>query len=212
MSRHAHGTTSLRHPMHRHTPRGARSTKARGAAACSAVAMLATGAIIGLPGTAAAAAGPDRIRVDISEEFTDDFLTQACGTPVVGTAEGTVEITLWRDAAGLVVRELDRYPGVFFTWTAPGTGQSVKTRYNVGSMWEYPGGAVEGGPVIVTSRGLFFHIPGATSALAGREVSVGDVDFFEDGLPIVEDGETVSLVGHWPEFDVASALCQALTR
>jgi hypothetical protein len=122
-----------------------------------------------------------------------------------------VEITLWRNEDGLIVRELDRFPGVFFTWTAAETGRSVRTRYDVGSMWEYPGGAIEGGPAEFTMRGLFFHIPGVTSAIAGREISVGDVDFFEDGVPIVEDGEQVSLAGHWPDLDFAASMCQALT-
>jgi hypothetical protein len=153
---------------------------------------------------------PDRVSVDISETFVDDFLTEACGTTVIGTATGTVQITLWRNDEGLVVRELDRFPGAFFTWTAPETGNSVKNRYDVGSMWYYPDGAVDGGPVTFTMRGLFFHIPGGTSAIAGREVSVGDVDFFEDGVPVVEDGDLVSLVGHWPQVDFVDEMCDAL--
>lgn len=194
--------------MSRHQKRQSRRMVAT---ACSAAAIGVTGAVVAVPAPATAAGGPDRVSVTISEHFTDEFLSQACGTPVVGSAEGTVEITLWRNEDGLIVRELDRFPGVFFTWTAAETGRSVRTRYDVGSMWEYPGGAIEGSPAEFTMRGLFFHIPGVTSAIAGREISVGDVDFFEDGVPIVEDGEQVSLAGHWPDLDFAASMCQALT-
>jgi len=58
---------------------------------------------------------------------------------------------------------------------------------------------------------LFFHIPGGTSAVAGKEVAVGDVDFFEDGLPIVDDATAVSFVGHSPDFDFVAEICEALT-
>jgi hypothetical protein len=59
---------------------------------------------------------------------------------------------------------------------------------------------------------MFFHLPGASSAFAGREVSVGDVDAFEDGVPIVDDGTLVSLVGHFSQdFDFTDSLCGLLT-
>jgi len=182
----------------------------RRVAAATGIATIAALGIAALPDVATAAA-PDRVSVDISETFTDDSLTEACGTTVTGTAQGTVEITLWRNAAGLVVRELDRFPAATFTWTAPETGRSVKTRYDVTSNWDYGDGAVQGGPVTITAHGLFFHIPGGTSAGAGKEVAVGDVDFFEDGLPIVQDATTVSFVGHSPDFDFVAEICKALT-
>lgn len=188
---------------------GHRSGRLAAAAGITAMTTLVT--VAGQQGVAMAAGTPDRVSVDISQTYTDDFLTEACGTTVIATASGTVEITLWRNADGLVVRELDRFPGAFFTWTAPETGQTVRSRYDVGSMWEYGDGAVVGGPVTFAMRGLFFHIPG-TSAIAGREVSVSDVDFFEGGVPIVEDGELVSLVGHWPQFDFVEEMCSALTK
>ena len=168
--------------------------------------------LVGLAGPASAAP-PDRVTVDIDEVFTDDFLTQACGTEVVVTITGTAEFTLWRNDAGLVERELDRFPGSFITWSAPETGQSVKTRADLVSHWDYGTGAVLGGPVTFSFQGMFFHLPGAGgSTFSGREVSVGDVDGFEDGVPIVDDGTLVSLVGHMPEgFDFVDALCSSLT-
>jgi hypothetical protein len=165
-----------------------------------------------LPHAGVAASPPERVTVNLSESSTDDFLTEACGTEVVFTFTGTVEYTLWRNDEGLVERELDRFPGAFITWSAPETGQSVKTGVNLVSRWDYGDGAVLGGPVTVAFHGLFFHLPGATSAWAGREVSEGDVDGFENGVPIVDDVTLVSFVGHVLEdFDFVEAVCGALT-
>jgi hypothetical protein len=178
-------------------------------AATSAVLTMAT-----VPGTAVAASGPDRVTVDISESQTSASLSEACGTEVVVTVSGTQEITLWRNEEGLVVRELDRTPGAFITWSAPETGQSTKTRADLVSTWDYGDGAVLGGPVTFEFHGMRFHLPGSgTGTYAWREVSEGDVDGFDPGgVPAVDDGTLVSLVGHVPEdFDFAEAVCGLLT-
>jgi hypothetical protein len=156
---------------------------------------------------------PERLSFDLHEVYNDDFLTEACGTEVVVTLSGTRDVTLWRNDAGLVERELDRFPGAFITWSAPETGQSVKTRVDLVSHWDYGTGAVLGGPVTFTFQGMVFHLPGSgDSAFAWREVSVGDVDGFEDGVPIVDDGTLVSLVGHIPnDFDFVEAVCSSVT-
>ncbi|RYP82201.1 hypothetical protein EKO23_22250 [Nocardioides guangzhouensis] len=161
---------------------------------------------------AADAAGPDRVTVDLHEVHTDEFASDACGTEVVLTITGSAEFTLWRNDQGLVERELDRFPGAFVSWTAPETEKSVKTRADLVSHWDYGTGAVLGGPVTYTFQGMFFHLPGGSSAFAGREVSVGVVDSFDNGVPGVENGTLVSLVGHAPEdFDFIEALCGLLT-
>jgi hypothetical protein len=175
-----------------------------------AMAAFAVGAAVAVP-QAAQAAEPLRLSNDISEESVSEFWSEACGTEVVITITGTMEATLWRNEEGLVVREIDRFPGSFFTFSAPETGKSVKSRADLVSTWTYPGGAVLGGPVEFEFHGMFFHIPGGTSAFAGREVSRGDVDGFDGSLPVVDDGELVSLVGHFPDVDFVSAVCGQLT-
>jgi hypothetical protein len=179
-------------------------------AMASAVAVGAGMTAVAVP-SAAQADQPLRLSIDISEESVSDFWSEACGTEVVISITGTMEATLWRNEEGLVVREIDRFPGSFFTFSAPETGKSVKSRADLVSRWTYPGGAVLGGPVEFEFHGMFFHIPGGTSAFAGREVSRGDVAGFDGSLPVVDDGELVSLVGHFPDVDFVSAVCGQLT-
>jgi hypothetical protein len=174
-------------------------------------ALAVAGAVVAAAPGSAVAAAPDRASIDISDSFVDDVLSEACGTEVAVTLTGTAEITLWRNTRGLVVRELDRFPKARVTWTASGTGRTVTTRFDAVSSWDYGSGAVLGGPVTVTAHGLFFRIPGVTSAVAGREVAVGSVDAFDNGIPIVDRAEQVLRVGHDPEFDFVDAMCEALT-
>ena len=187
-----------------------RTRKVLGAVATTAV--LSAIAAVAAPAPALAASAPERVTLDISETFIDESASQACGTQVVVTVTGSAEISLWRNESGLVVRELDRFPGAFITWSAPATGMSTKTRADLVSHWDYGTGAVLGGPATFVFQGMFFHLPGASSAFAGREVSVGNVDRFEDGVPVVNEGTLVSLVGHFPEdFDFTESLCSLLT-
>jgi hypothetical protein len=176
------------------------------------VVVAALAMALGLVDPASAASGPDRVTADLDVVFTAPGLSQACGTEVIITITGTSEITLWRNEAGLVTRELDRTPGAFQTWSAPETGQSVKIRADLVSHWDYGDGAVVGGPVTFSFTGIGFHVPGAgDTTVAGRELAVGDVDGFEDGVPIVDDGTLVRFSGHIADFDFVDALCGLLT-
>ena len=81
---------------------------------------------IALPVAVADAAPPEHFSLDISESLPSDDLTEACGTEVIISISGTARITLWRNEAGIVVRELDRAPGFKITYSAPASGASVK--------------------------------------------------------------------------------------
>jgi len=167
---------------------------------------------VGVPATAGAAP-PERVSFDVSEPaFTDPYLSELCGTTIQVSATGTVEITLWRNEAGLVVRERDRFPNAWTTFSSPETGDSFRIRFEGVSDWEYGTGARIGSEVTITRHGLFFHIPGAT-AIAGLEITEGAVvDHFDQGVPIVEGGGTnTKLVGHFPDdVDFGTAICEAL--
>jgi hypothetical protein len=158
----------------------------------------------------ASAAPPQRIVTDISESYRDPELTRACGTTVIVTATGTSQVTLWRNEAGLVVREIDRFPGATLTYSAPDTGHSFSTRYSAVSTWDYGDGAELGSPVTLSFHGLFFHIPG-TSAAAGSYVAVGKVDRFVDGIPITDASVGVKNTGNRLDGDFQMAICAALT-
>jgi len=161
----------------------------------------------------ASAAPPERVSLDVSEPaFQDPFLTELCGAEVVVSTTATLEATLWRNEAGLVVRERDRFPNAWRTFSAPATGESFRVRFEGVSTWDYGTGATIGSEVRITRHGLFFHIPGAT-AIAGLEITEGAVvDHFEQGVPIVEGGGTgTKLVGHFPDdVDFGAAICKAL--
>ena len=177
-----------------------------------AVLTVALTAMLSAP-SVASAAGPERVSLDVSEPAViDEFLSKTCGSPVEVSATATLEVTLWRNAAGLVTRERDRFPQAWRTFTAVDTGESFRIRFEGVSTWDYGSGAQIGSTVTIKRTGLIFHIPGAT-AIAGQQVTEGGiVDRFDQGVPIVEDGGvSTKLVGHFPDdVDYATAICTAL--
>jgi hypothetical protein len=207
-----HGLTRVTAPAATTGPQGSAVPRRRRWNRLAVAGVAASAGLTGLlPPAAAQAAGPERMTIDISESFTSDFWSAACGTPVVVSIVGSGEYTLWLNSSGLVARELDRFPSAFLTWSAPDLGTSVKTRADLVSRWDYGSGAVLGGPVTYEFHGLFAHVPGGTSAFAGREVSQGYVDSFDGALPGVDNGELVSLIGHFPDLDFVGAVCDQLT-
>ena len=181
---------------------------------CQAMAVLsvAVAYVVSVPATAGAAA-PERVSFDVSEPaVTDPYLSELCGTTIQVSATGTVEITLWRNEAGLVVRERDRFPNAWRTFSSPETGESFRIRFEGVSDWDYGTGAQVGSQVTITGHGLRFHIPGET-AIAGLVVTEGaTVDHFDQGVPIVEGGGVnIRQVGHFPDdVDFGTAICEAL--
>src|SRR5829696_2014910 len=110
---------------------------------------VAVASVVGVPATAGAAP-PERVSFDVSEPaFTDPYLSELCGTTIQVSATGTVEITLWRNEAGLVVRERDRFPNAWTTFSSPETGDSFRIRFEGVSDWEYGTGARIGSEVTI---------------------------------------------------------------
>ena len=179
-----------------------------------AVLSAAVAYVVSVPATAtAAAAPPERVSFDVSDPaVTNPYLSELCGTTIQVSATGTVEITLWRNEAGLVVRERDRFPNAWRTFSSPETGESFRIRYEAVSDWDYGTGAQIGSEVTITRHGMVFHIPGET-AIAGLTVTEeATVDHFDQGVPIVEGGGTITRqVGHFPNnVDFGTAICEAL--
>ena len=178
----------------------------------AAAAVVAATSMTGLP-TVASASPPERVTLDASRPaVVDPFLSETCGTPVTVSITGTDQVTLWRNEAGLVTRELDRFPKAWQTFTAMETGSSVRVAFEGTSTWDYGAGAQIGSAVIIKRTGLIFHIRGAT-AIAGHEVTEdATVDHFDQGVPIVEGGGVnTKLVGHFPgDVNYPEAICKAL--
>jgi hypothetical protein len=160
---------------------------------------------------------PEHFSIDISETVLVEELTEACGTEVSISISGTRQVTLWRNEAGLVIRQLDRAPGAKLTYSAPETGASVSHPYSVVSTWDYGGGATVGSQVTVTLHGLFGHVTGFVPSSAGTATGSGFVSGFDDfGIPQVDDlavlEDPIRETGNRePIEDVLAALCEALT-
>jgi hypothetical protein len=157
---------------------------------------------------------PERITIDISETFTDPFLSGECGTDVVFTITGNVRVTLTRNAAGLVVRETDHSAGSKVIVTAPETGRSFSFPNSAVATYDYGDGAAVGSPATVTVRGLLGHVTGHIASDAGTFVLAGVVESFDEfGIPIVDFGDDPPIreTGNREGDAVAAAFCEALT-
>jgi hypothetical protein len=162
---------------------------------------------------AAQARPPERISIDISDTFTDPFLSDQCGTDVVFTITGNVTVTLTRNAAGLIVREADHSAGSKVTVSAPETGRSFSFPNSAVATYDYGTGATVGSPVTLTLRGLFGHVTGHIASDAGTITLVGTVEGFDEfGIPLVDfPNPPIRETGNREGEAVAAAFCEALT-
>ena len=173
--------------------------------------MLAVSALA-MP-AAAQARPPEQITIDISDTFTDPFLSDTCGTEVVFTITGNVKVTLSRNAAGLIVRETDHSAGSKTIVSAPETGRSFSFPNSLASTYDYGSGARIGSPVTVTVRGLLGHVTGHIASDAGSLTLVGTVEGFDEfGIPLVDFPDPpIRETGNREGEAVAAAFCEALT-
>src|SRR5215213_5587164 len=121
------------------------------------LALLATIVAACIAATGALAAGPEHVTIPVSDSFYAPFMSQACGVPVTITLEGVSHTTLWRNAAGLVVRERDvlsSFTAVFESPTAlGGTGLSFTNRSPGVAEFTYGSGAALGSTATITLTG-----------------------------------------------------------
>jgi hypothetical protein len=168
--------------------------------------------------TGAAAAAPERLVAPIQDTFYAPFMSDVCGVPVTITIEGTAQVTLWRNDAGLVVREHDVLSSFTAVFASPvelgGTGRSFMNRSPGVATFDYGSGATLGSTALITLTGSAGPAAGAGSAAtAGLQRLTGTVVAFSpEGIPIVDfDGPVLIEHGTWPSFDVVMAQrCDAL--
>jgi hypothetical protein len=167
---------------------------------------------VALVGAAVATASPP-IQVkksDISQTFVDPDLSAACGTQVTITVSGNADATLWTNSAGLVVREIDTFPGAKVTYS--GAGGSFSYEANLVLHFEYPQGATLGAPASATYTGLFGHVPGVIDSDAGREIVTGltVVDFLGP-IPLTDGGTATLDRGNRNSGDeIIAAICSTV--
>ena len=182
------------------------------------LALLATIVAAGFAATTAVAAGPEHVTIRVQDSFYAPFMSSACGVPVTITLDGVSHTTLWRNAAGLVVRERDvlsSFTAVFESPTAlAGTGLSFTNRSPGVAEFDYGSGAAIGSTAVITLTGNGGPAAGPGSErTAGYQRLTGTVYAFSpEGIPIVDfDGPVLEQHGRWPVFDVILAQrCAAL--
>ena len=169
-----------------------------------ASACLVGAALFGLAGPAAAAAPPQHVTFPLADSGSFDD----CGFVVDFVQTGTIHVTLWRNDAGLVFRELDTASSFHLTFTREDTGKTISMVLSQSSQWDYGSGAVLGSSVRVTFVGNAFRLPGVGPD-AGRIVVTGTVgDFTPEGVPLVAipDQDPLFLAGRHPDEDLCAAL------
>ena len=135
----------------------------------------------------ASAARTQQVTFDISDSFTDEFLSDQCGVEVVVTTSGYVKATVRYNRAGLVVSETDRQPSSRITYSSPDTGRSFSFPNAVPSHWDYGDGAMIGSPAGSTWTGGWSGFGAESCAKAGaaasRQAAKKQVRIIRGGLP-----------------------------
>ena len=173
--------------------------------------------VLGLLGVLVAPAHAQQarhVRVVVDDTFPDPFLTEACGTPVEISVEGTLNVTLVYNQEGLLVKEIDPSGGGTVTYSAPETGNSFSFPFQT-AIFDYGAGAEVGSTVTAKFVGLFGHAAGFIASDAGQLIFTGVVTGFDDnGIPLIDE-ENAELVVQHGNFesgeDIEAAICAALT-
>ena len=176
-------------------------------------ALVALIAVLGLLVAAPANAQPvQHVRVVIDDSFTDEFWTETCGTEVVISTEGTLNVTLFYNEQGLIVKEISPSGGGTVTFSAPETGNSFSFPLQT-AIIDYGAGAQVGSTFTAKFVGLFGHVPGLIASDAGQLIFSGVVfGFDENGIALLDFREVLVEHGNFQsQEDINAAICGALT-
>jgi hypothetical protein len=176
----------------------------------SLVALLALGGGL-LGATPAWATPPQHFHIPLNFSFPNDDLSAACGFDVFGVGAGNIDVTLFYDQSGTLIRETDTFPAFTFSFAAPSTGKSIVSRAPVVGITDYTGGGADGTPAVARVTGLQFMLqPGVM--LAGRQVLEAVVDgHTPEGIPHIMVTNVISQSGNFFSGDFAGVVCAALS-
>jgi hypothetical protein len=176
----------------------------------SLAALLALGGGI-LAATPAWATPPKHFHIPINISFPDDPLSEACGFDVFDVLAGNIDVTLFYDQSGTLVREIDTFPAFTASFTAPSTGKSIVSRSPAVLITDYTGGGADGTPAVARLTGLQFMIqPGVM--FAGRQVfEAVVVDHSPEGIPDIMFTNLISQSGNFFSGDEMPLVCAALS-
>jgi hypothetical protein len=159
--------------------------------------------------TSASATSPTRITFKVNDTFYVPFTSAYCGFDVYRTISGTINVTLFRDGGGALVRETDTGPDFKESFYAPSTGKTFSDPGFVTAHTSYDGGGAIGSSAVVTLTGQLQNAAGPADA--GRLVLEGVVvDIDPSGIPFVDASDFVSASGHFSDDPVGNR-CAALS-
>ena len=177
----------------------------------SLAALLALGG--GLLGAAPAWATPPKHfhQVPFNVSFPDDALSEACGFDVFDVFAGNLNVTLFYDQRGTLIRETDTAPSLTSSFAAPSTGKSIGSRSPAVMITDYTGGGAVGTPAVVSVTGLQLMLqPGVM--FTGKQVfDAVVVDHSPEGIPITMVTNLISQNGNFFSGDIAPLVCAALS-
>ena len=178
----------------------------------SLAALLALGG--GLLGAAPAWATPPKHfhQVPFNDSFHDDALSEACGFDVFDVFAGNLNVTLFYDQRGTLIRETDTAPSLTSSFAAPSTGKSIGSRSPAVLITDYTSGGADGTAAVARLTGLQLRL-GPGVMFTGRQVFDAVVTGQSpEGIPVYTHGyEPIFQSGHFfPGSDVP-ALCAPLS-
>ena len=147
--------------------------------------------------------------------FVNRYWSDVCGFEVVMQADGSYDVTLFYGEDGMIVRQVNTYPSITWTLSAPANETAITWRAALQAHATYEGGARVDGPVEVRYTGRNGRIPGLPSD-AGQRVYSGEVvGFSPNGVPewdgVFGGFLLLTEVGNWNDQEaVDTAICTAL--
>jgi hypothetical protein len=139
--------------------------------------------------------------------FSDAVLSASCGFTVNLTLNGTIKATLFLDANGNVVREVDTQPSGTLTYSSA-AGGSISFPWSIISHTDYSAGTAIGSPVTITLTGNIGSFTGIVGPGTGRLVLTGEVVGVFGGAPLTAFTGLVSMSGNFT--GETSKICAAL--
>ena len=177
----------------------------------SLVAFLALGGGM-LAATPAWATPPKHFfHIPLNDSVRDDALSDACGFDVFDVFAGNINVTLFYDQSGTLIREIDTFPTATIGFAAPSTGKSIVSASPAVGHIDYTGGGALNTPAVLRITGLQFMLqPGVISA--GRQVfATRVVEITPEGIPVTPPMTLISQSGNFFSGDIAPSVCAALS-
>jgi hypothetical protein len=177
----------------------------------SLAALLALGG--GLLGAAPAWATPPKHfhQVPFNVSFPDDALSEACGFDVFDVFAGNLNVTLFYDQRGTLIRETDTAPSLTSSFAAPSTGKSIGSRAPAVLHVDYTGGGAVGTPAVARFTGLQLRLGPGVMFAGNERFDAVVVAQSPDGAPIINFTNLISERGNFFSGDLAGVVCPALS-